>query len=64
MFSVLRAENGPNAEFWIADGLAGKFGWPRSLVPRARKLMLEEDLIERIRKAGKGAPAVFRWRFR
>jgi hypothetical protein len=60
--SYLMIENGPAAKFMVADGLAEARGWPRRLVPAARKALLDMQIIERIRPPKKGAPALYRWR--
>jgi hypothetical protein len=39
--SYLMIENGPAAEFWIADGLGKARGWPRRMVPNCRKILLD-----------------------
>jgi hypothetical protein len=61
LFVFLQAENGPDAEFWIADGLADKLGWSRRSIPAARKMLLELGIIRCIRPRGKNAPALYRW---
>jgi hypothetical protein len=59
--SFLMIENGPDAEFWIADGLGDARGWPRRMVPKARKTMLDLGIVKCIRKRGNGLPALYRW---
>jgi hypothetical protein len=61
LFVFLQAEQGPDAEFWIADGLADRLGWPRRSIPAARKMLLELGIIKCVRPRGKSAPAVYRW---
>lgn len=61
LFAYLSAENGPDAEFWIADGLGPARGWPRRLVPAARKVLIEVGVVKCVRPKGKGAPALYRW---
>lgn len=61
LFAYLSAENGPEAEFWIADGLAEARGWPRRFVPEARKALLDLGVIECVRPRRRGVPAVYRW---
>lgn len=60
--AYLMAENGPDAEFMIADGLGPARGWPRRFVPTARKALLDMGIVRRIRKPGNGAAALYRWR--
>lgn len=57
----LMVENGPAAQFMIADGLAEARGWPRRIVPKARKAILEMGLVRRVRARGKNAPALYQW---
>lgn len=62
VYAYLSAENGPGAEFMIADGLGPARGWPRRLVPAARRALLDLNLIECVRWPAKGRPALYRWR--
>lgn len=62
VYTYLSAENGPGAEFMIADGLGPARGWPRRLVPAARRALLALNLIECVRWPTKGRPALYRWR--
>jgi hypothetical protein len=62
VYAYPSAENGPGAEFMIADGLGPARGWPRRLVPEARRALLVLGIVERIRPAGNGLPALFRWK--
>src|SRR5262249_3826906 len=59
--SYLMIENGPSAEFMIADGLAAARGWPRRMVPEARRMLLEMGIVELVRPHGNGVPALYRW---
>jgi len=61
LFAYLSAENGPGAEFMIADGLSKARGWPRRFVPAAREA-LDLGLVELVRAAGKNAPALYQWK--
>jgi hypothetical protein len=61
VFAYLAAENGPNAEFMIADGLAKARGWSRRLVPAARGVLLRLGIIKCVSPSGKNAPALYRW---
>jgi len=61
VFAYLSAENGSNAEFMLADGLAQARGWPRRIVPYARKTLLNLGIIECVRQRGKNTPALYRW---
>jgi Bifunctional DNA primase/polymerase, N-terminal/Primase C terminal 1 (PriCT-1) len=62
LFAYLSAENGPDAEFWIADGLGEARGWPTRFVPKARKALLAMGVVECIRPRGNRRPALYRWR--
>jgi len=62
LFAYLSAENGPGANFMIADGLSKARGWPRRFVPAAREALLKLRVVELVRAAGKNAPALYRWK--
>jgi hypothetical protein len=61
LYSYLSAENGPAAEFMVADGLGPARGWPRRFVPEARKALLGMGAIKCVRYPRKGVPALYRW---
>jgi hypothetical protein len=61
LYSYLSAENGPAAEFMVADGLGPARGWPQRFVPKARKALLDMGAIKCIRFPRKGVPALYRW---
>jgi hypothetical protein len=61
LFAYLSAENGPDASFWIADGLADSLGWPRRSIPAARRIMINLGLVKCVRPPAKGVPALYRW---
>jgi Primase C terminal 1 (PriCT-1) len=60
--AYLMSENGPDDVFMIADGLTDAMGWPRRVVPAARKVLLRQGLIECVRRPHKNAPGLYRWR--
>jgi Primase C terminal 1 (PriCT-1) len=62
VFAFLVAENGPDSEFMIADGLTDAMGWPRRIVPAARKMLLQLGLIECVRRPYPNVPGLYRWR--
>jgi hypothetical protein len=64
LFTYLSAENGHDAEFWIADGLSKEMDWPRRLVPAARKVLLNLGIVKCIRPHGIRKPALYRWAIR
>jgi len=61
VFAYLAGENGPRSEFLIADGLGPALGWPRRLVPAARKALVSLGIVKRVRAAGNGLPALYCW---
>jgi Bifunctional DNA primase/polymerase, N-terminal len=61
LYSYLSAENGPAAQFMVADGLGPARGWPRRFVPEARKALLGMGAIKCVRYPRKGVPALYRW---
>jgi hypothetical protein len=61
LFSYLATENGPNAEFMVADGLGPARGWPQRFVPKARRALLDMGAIKCVRFPRKGVPALYRW---
>jgi bifunctional DNA primase/polymerase-like protein/primase-like protein len=62
LLAVLRASNGPDAEFWITNAWAATFGWTVKRMAAARKHLLDLGYIRLERAAFSGSPAVFRWR--
>jgi hypothetical protein len=62
VFAILAAENGADATFMIADGFGGKNGWPRRLMPAVREKLIELGIVKSVRRPGKGAPGLYRWR--
>jgi hypothetical protein len=61
LYSYLSAENGPAAQFMVADGLGPARGWPQRFVPKARRALLDMGAIKYVRYPRKGVPALFRW---
>jgi hypothetical protein len=58
----LRANEGPDATFWVANGLAeSHFGWGRHRFVQARRRLLEEGVMVQIQKPHQGSPALYRW---
>jgi hypothetical protein len=61
LLGYLRAVNGPNATFMVANGLADKHGWSRKRLAAARK-RLEGNQIIMVRPASHAnGPAMYRW---
>jgi hypothetical protein len=61
LYSYLSAENGPAAEFMVADGLGAARGWPQRFVPKARRALMDMGAIKCVRHPRKGVPALYRW---
>jgi hypothetical protein len=61
LYSYLSAENGPAAEFMVADGLGPARNWPQRFVPKARRALLAMGAIKCVRFPRKGVPALYRW---
>jgi hypothetical protein len=61
LYSYLSAENGPAAQFMVADGLGPARGWPQRFVPKARRALLDMSAIKCVRFPRKGVPALYRW---
>jgi len=56
----LQAHNGRDSTFWIADGLADVWGWPRRKLPEARERLIKAGRIIRIGRPRPGHPALYR----
>jgi bifunctional DNA primase/polymerase-like protein/primase-like protein len=64
LLAYLKANNGPNRTFIVANGLADTFGWTRKRFAGARR-RLEYSHLEMVRRPGKcNGPALYRWRTR
>jgi hypothetical protein len=63
LLAWLKAENGPDAEFMVADGLAAPeyLDWPRERLQMARRRAMADGWIVRIRKPYPGVAALYRW---
>ncbi len=61
LYAYLATENGPVAHFMVADGLGPARGWPRRMVPRARRALLDLGAIKCVRQPRKGTPGLYRW---
>jgi hypothetical protein len=60
----LKQENGPESEFWIANGMVGTHltgRWSSDKLRSARQRALDGKWIEMIVRAAQGRHAVFRW---
>src|SRR5262249_38560113 len=61
LLSYLRANQGPDATFWIANGLAETFGWSRQRLAAARESIIQRGYVRRLRAAANNQPALYRW---
>jgi Bifunctional DNA primase/polymerase, N-terminal/Primase C terminal 1 (PriCT-1) len=61
LLTYLRANNGPWAEFMIADGLAKTFGWGRNRLSDARNRLLERGDVTLFRPKSQRTPALYQW---
>jgi hypothetical protein len=63
LIAWLKAENGPDAEFQVADGLAKPkyLDWPRERLQQARRRAMVDGWIVQIRKPYPGVAALYRW---
>ena len=61
LLAFLRANNGPDSSFMVANGLAKKFGWgPRRM--RAARRGLEGTNIKMVKRPSSiNGPALYRW---
>jgi hypothetical protein len=57
----LQSKNGPDARFWVADGLNETFGWSRRKFADARKRAIETNWIVPHNKPKPGSPVEFTW---
>jgi hypothetical protein len=63
LIAWLKAENGPESEFWVADGLCSPkyLHWPIGRLRYARDKAMETEWIKRIVEPAKGRNAVYVW---
>ena len=62
LLSYLRANNGPDSTFWVADGLADTLGWRRQKLAAARQSLIQRGYVKRLRGANQyTGPALYRW---
>ncbi len=54
----------PDCHFWIADGLADKFGWSIYDLRHARRRAVQMGIFRLIRRAGFRRPAIYGWGLR
>jgi hypothetical protein len=61
LLNHLKAHNGRDRTFWIADGLAHRLKWPRRKLTDARERLIAAGYIVRIGRPRPGHPALYRW---
>jgi hypothetical protein len=62
LIAWLKAQNGPDAEFWIANGLAAAhLDWPVDQLRSARNRAIQLGWIEIITQPAKGRNGLYRW---
>src|SRR5262249_50062481 len=62
LLAFLRANNGPESTFWVANGLAKRFGWGSKRLAATRR-RLETTHIRMVRRPSTASgPALYRWR--
>jgi hypothetical protein len=50
LLNWLKAHNGPNSKFMIADGLSDRLGWPRRRLPEARRSLIKLGYVTVLRR--------------
>src|SRR5262249_16076666 len=61
LYGVLRAENGPNIIFPIANPMAAGLGTGRKSFAQARRHLVEEQLVEQVCPDTQHHAALYRW---
>src|SRR5262249_1559056 len=61
LLAYLRAHNGPWADFYIANGLAEKFGWGKNRLVTARQQLVNAGYVTEVRSAHRQSPAIYQW---
>ena len=61
LLSYLRANNHPDATFWIANRLSETFGWSRQRLAATRESIIQRGYVRRLRSATNNEPALYRW---
>jgi hypothetical protein len=64
LLSWLKAHNGPDSRFMVADGLAELLLWPRRKFRKARDRLIQSGRIIPLNKPSPGKAVLFRWRHR
>jgi len=61
LLEFLRVSEGASTTFWIANGLAERFGWTRKRLANAREHLIELGYIVRVKPAWSKSPASYTW---
>lgn len=62
LLAWLQARNGPDATFWVADGLnQSELGWPRRKFQAARRKLVRAHWLDPLTKPKPGNPVEHRW---
>jgi hypothetical protein len=61
LLSWLKAHNGPERHFFVADGLKDKFGWPRRQFATARRRAINGGWIVQASEPRRGHAAAYVW---
>src|SRR5262249_34260271 len=62
LYNVLKAENGPDGTFFIANGLANeRVSMGRYRLAQARRTLMDAGLVHQISRASQHNPALYRW---
>ena len=61
LLAYLRAKQGPDSTFMIANGLSKTFGWPHQQFSAARELLIQRGYVRRLRHATNNSPALYHW---
>jgi Primase C terminal 1 (PriCT-1) len=57
----LKANNKPDAEFWVADGLRERFKWSLPRFRKTRRRAVETGWLVQLRKPAPKCPALYKW---
>jgi hypothetical protein len=61
LLNWLKAHNGPDSTFWVADGLGVKLGWTRRQFTNARRYLIDGGWIVPLNRPRLGSPVRYRW---
>ena len=61
LLEYLRVTEGASSSFWIANGLAKKFGWGVERFANARQYLIDLGYLKQIKPAWSKSPACYMW---